>query len=48
MLHVDPVTDPQSDEQSDTSPLSVYRLTVHPVELLCTSQLSERESDVKC
>ena len=48
MLHVDPVTDPQPDEQSDTFSLCVYRLTLHPVESLCPSQLSERESVIKC
>lgn len=47
MLHVDPVPDPRC-EQSSSLPLGVYRLTVHPVELLRSSQLSERECVVKC
>ncbi len=49
IVHVDPVCDPRgNEEQSSSRPLSVYLLTVHPEELLWSSQLRERETDVKC
>ncbi len=49
IVHVDPVCDPRrNEEQSPSRPLSVYLLTVHPEELLWSSQLRERETDVKC
>ncbi len=49
IVHVDPVCDPQTDdEQSSSRQLSVYLLTIHPVELLWSSHLRERETDVKC
>ncbi len=48
IVHVDPVCDPRRNEQSSSPNLSVYPLTVHPVELLWSSQLRERETDLKC
>ncbi len=49
IVHVDPVCDPRrNDEQSSSPNLSVYLLTIHPVELLWSSHLRDRETDVKC
>ena len=47
MLQVDPVSDLQSVGHFDSPPLPVNHLSLHPVELPWTPQLSERDSYVK-
>ena len=48
MVHVDPVTDPQLETHPDFTPLSLYLISLHPVEFPFSSQLSERDIDLKC
>ena len=48
MMQVDPVVDPQTEEHTVYSSLSVYLLSVHPVEFPFSSQLRETDSDLRC